>query len=329
MPLMKEKRLHFKNWELAFAMDAQKADRLQRSIPFRALRAGAARVARPKGPAQSPTTHPEPSDLGHPDSAEAAALRAATSKIKWYHTIDLGQGVVTPGMVDLRPIAGRVGIPEDLTGMRCLDVGTYDGFWAFEMERRGAAEVIAMDLDSLDSYDVPRMRREAVSAKGEEWVAGLGQQQVGEGIKFAIQAKQSKVRREIQNVYELTPERFGMFDVVFTGYMIVHLRDPQTALENIASVTRGMAILVEPFEPDMEGFNRPMSSFQIGQSNVGLWWHHNTDTWKALMASAGFARVEEVSRTRLEFNLAPRDGAMHTVHTLALRGYPPPSLAGG
>ena len=55
----------------------------------------------------------------------------------WYHTLDLGSGVVTEGMFDLRPVVDRYGLPARMDGMRALDVGTWDGFWAFEMERRG------------------------------------------------------------------------------------------------------------------------------------------------------------------------------------------------
>ena len=70
----------------------------------------------------------------------------------WYHTIDLAPGVVTPGWFDLRPVVERMPWPS-VAGKRCLDVGTYDGFLAFEMERRGAAEVVAVDLDDHDQWD--------------------------------------------------------------------------------------------------------------------------------------------------------------------------------
>jgi tRNA (mo5U34)-methyltransferase len=330
MPLMKEKRLRLKGWELAIAMEASKAERLRNSLPYRLLRGGVARLSSRGGRTASNGLRNPAANAGPvADSPEAASLREAASRIKWYHALDLGHGVVTSGMVNLLPIADQVGLPADLTGKRCLDVGTYDGFWAFEMERRGAAEVIALDLDSFADYDVPRIEREAVIANGQEWVADFGQQQAGEGIKFAIQAKNSKVRREILNVYKLSPERLGMFDIVFSGYLMVHLRDPQTALENIFSVTKEMAILVEPFELDMEGFNRPISSFLVGESTVGLWWHHNTETWKALMTTAGFDPVEEVSRTKLQFDLGPRDDSLHDVHTIALRGYVPTGRQGG
>jgi len=64
---------------------------------------------------------------------------------EWWHVIDLPDGSVTPGGWDLRDVARQLPWP-DLSGKRCLDVGTADGFWAFEMEKRGAADVLATDL---------------------------------------------------------------------------------------------------------------------------------------------------------------------------------------
>ena len=69
----------------------------------------------------------------------ADELRAEAERYPWYHTLELGDGVVTDGMFDHRPHMHHYPLPEDLTGKRCLDVATMDGYWAFEMERRGAA----------------------------------------------------------------------------------------------------------------------------------------------------------------------------------------------
>ncbi len=62
---------------------------------------------------------------------------------QWYHTIDLGNGLTTRGIFDHRSVVHCYGLPESLEGKTCLDVGTGDGFFAFEMERRGAARVVA------------------------------------------------------------------------------------------------------------------------------------------------------------------------------------------
>src|ERR1700722_811980 len=83
---------------------------------------------------------------------------------KWYHVIELGQGTVTPGWFDMRPFVGHYGLPDRLDGLRVLDVGSWDGFWAFEMERRGAAEVVALDLDDERELDWPPRRRPADAA---------------------------------------------------------------------------------------------------------------------------------------------------------------------
>ena len=56
--------------------------------------------------------------------------------------------------------------PQSLRGKRCLDVGTYDGFWAFEMERRGAAEVVAVDVLDHARWDWPGDTTDAVDAIG-------------------------------------------------------------------------------------------------------------------------------------------------------------------
>jgi hypothetical protein len=60
---------------------------------------------------------------------------------EWYHTLELAPGVETAGFFDHRPLLRKLPIPASLAGQRCLDIGTFDGFWAFELERRGAAEV--------------------------------------------------------------------------------------------------------------------------------------------------------------------------------------------
>src|SRR5688572_29159874 len=84
---------------------------------------------------QNPNRMPRGMDL-----AEKARERS------WYHVLDLGNGFETDGWFDLRPFVKHYGLPEDMNGMRTLEIGTWDGFWAFEMERRGA-EVVALDLD--------------------------------------------------------------------------------------------------------------------------------------------------------------------------------------
>ena len=63
----------------------------------------------------------------------------------WFHSIDLGEGVVTCGVKTPEHLASELNalrLP-DLNGRTVLDIGTWDGFYAFEAERRGAAKAKA------------------------------------------------------------------------------------------------------------------------------------------------------------------------------------------
>ena len=125
------------------------------------------------------------------------ALREAVAARDWYHTLELAPGVVTPGWFDLRPVAPRLPWP-DLTGKRCLDVGTFDGFWAFEMERRGAAEVVAADILDPLQWDWPA---------GAENCGGRGAQ--GRGPRVRGRARGARVRSRAARAEHLRPRPRG------------------------------------------------------------------------------------------------------------------------
>ncbi len=57
----------------------------------------------------------------------------------WWHQVEVGPGVTTPGKMDTRTILNeRIGLPERLDNMSVLDIGAAEGFYSFESERRGA-----------------------------------------------------------------------------------------------------------------------------------------------------------------------------------------------
>ena len=100
----------------------------------------------------------------------------------WYHTIELEPGLVTSGWFDLRPVVDRLPWP-DVRGKRCLDVGTYDGFLAFELERRGAGEVVATDIGGHEGWDWPHELR----SRGPAYLAALAGPK-GNGFEIAHEA---------------------------------------------------------------------------------------------------------------------------------------------
>jgi SAM-dependent methyltransferase len=223
------------------------------------------------------------------EAPEAAAAReTVASHPAWYHVIDVAPGVTTPGVADLRDFAPRA-LPEDLTGKRCLDVGTFDGFWAFQMERRNAQEVVAIDLAEGKHADWPpntRAEIERVSdATGAEW---------GDGFRIAKELLESRAERVICSVYELSPERIGgPVDFALCGTLLQHLRDPVAALERVGETLApgGDLLLIETYSAPLtrRHRSRPIAEFRPAvPSSLFTWWVPNLATLHGWAGTAGF-----------------------------------------
>lgn len=207
------------------------------------------------------------------------AHEAVAAQPHWYHTMDVAPGVVTPGWFDLRPILDRLPWP-DVRGKRCLDVGTYDGHLAFELERRGAAEVVATDLADHAQWDWPARLR----ARGPAALAAIAGPVKGRGFEIARELLGSGVRREQLSVYELSPERVGEFDVVVCGSLMLHLREPLRALSAIRSVCRERFLSAETIIP---GRSEAMAKLD-GVSDLCQWWTPNRAGHRRMVEAAGF-----------------------------------------
>ncbi len=211
----------------------------------------------------------------------SAELQAEASRYPWYHTVDLGGGVVTEGMFDHRPVLDRYPLPENLTGQRCLDVATMDGFWAFEMERRGAASVTAIDLEDPQELDWPASLRAGHDKSMDESKA--------DRFALAKRALGSNVERVLMSAYELSPE-LGMFDFVFCGDLLLHLKDPITPVERIRSVCTGSAVIVNVITRFRLRDGRPLA--ELDGIDTFSWWTTNLAGLVRIVRAAGFARVQ-------------------------------------
>ncbi len=211
----------------------------------------------------------------------SAELQAEASRYPWYHTVDLGGGVVTEGMFDHRPVLDRYPLPEDLTGQRCLDVATMDGFWAFEMERRGAASVTAIDLEDPQELDWPAALRAGHDKSMDESKA--------DRFALAKRALGSNVQRVLMSAYELSPD-LGTFDFVFCGDLLLHLKDPITPVERIRSVCTGSAVIVNVITRFRLRDSRPLA--ELDGIDTFSWWTTNLAGLVRIVRAAGFARVQ-------------------------------------
>ena len=216
--------------------------------------------------------------------ATSATLSDALKR-EWYHTIELAPGIVTPGWFDTRAVANRLPFPPSLDGKRCLDVATFDGFWAFEMERRGAAETVAIDVLDPRRWDWPVNSESAV-------MAAIGQRQPGSGFEIAREALGSSVERRETSVYDLNPDEFGTFDFVYVGSLLIHLRDPVGALECVRSVCSGTLLLVDNIDMrlTLRSRRRPLAALDgVGRP---WWWRLNLAALRRAAEVAGFRLVQ-------------------------------------
>src|SRR5262245_22516090 len=166
----------------------------------------------PDGPDCPGLTYPPPP---HPD--DLRELRRRVLGRPWFHRIDLGGGLVTPGVDDTPQKLRHLRLPRRLDGKHVLDVGAYDGFFSFECERRGAAHVVAAD----------------------HFCWTYGGMASKEGFDLARTALRSRVEEALIRVEDLGPERLGTFDLVLFLGVLYHAPDPLRYLRQVRSVCRG------------------------------------------------------------------------------------------
>lgn len=198
------------------------------------------------------------------------SLQVEVDAIKWFHRIDLGDGVVTPGVDHTQEKLRFVSLPERLDGLSVLDVGAWDGFFSFEAERRGASRVVAMD-----------------------WTMWQGESK--RGFELARQALGSKVEDVDLDVMDLTPERLGTFDVVLFLGVFYHLENPLAALRRVSEVC-DRHLVVESLV-DKVYTRRPSLVFYPGDKeneDSSNWFGPNPAALLEMIREVGFARTQRV-----------------------------------
>jgi tRNA (mo5U34)-methyltransferase len=208
---------------------------------------------------------------------DSEALRAEVEKIQWWHPIDLGDGLVTPGAdAHIRARLAEIRMPDTLVGRSVLDIGAWDGFFSFEAERRGASRVLATDSFCWDG-------------------GGWGTKK---GFELARRALNSRVEDKWIQVLDLSPESVGVFDVVLCLGVLYHMKHPLLSLERVASVTGDHLILQT--QVDMLGIDRPAVAFYAKtelNADPTNWSGPNPAAVVAMLRTVGFSRVEIISKS--------------------------------
>ncbi|CAN5829206.1 hypothetical protein BH23GEM7_BH23GEM7_03120 [soil metagenome] len=235
----------------------------------------------------------------------------AASVPAWFHSIDLGQGVTTPGFrtaEDLRNAVEDLRLP-DLKSKDVLDINAWDGFFSFEAERRGAKRVVALDkmmwamdqegwrrywlecrekgIPPADFQDTPFWHLESVPGKV--------------GFDTAHRALDSRVESIVDDLMEMDVSTLGQFDVVLYLGSLYHMANPVEALRRVSAVTSGIAI-IETEAVVLPGFEDraiceffPSAELNNDSSN---WWSPNEKALVGMCRAAGFREIEVIVGAR-------------------------------
>jgi len=243
-------------------------------------------------------------------SANLDAIRERVRAIPfWWHSIDLGNGVVTPGQKTpdlLRLELESLRLPP-LVGKTVLDIGAWDGYYSFAAESQGAADVVALD-HYVWSMDIPAMqsywsecKRKGIVPDQYDKVPGMWQPDVlpgKRGFDLAHDLRGSHVESIVADFTTTDLDVLGAFDVVLYLGVLYHMQDPFRCLRRLAQVTNELAVIETAAIciPGYEGH----ALWEFYESNelnadVSNWWAPSLTALLATCRAAGFSRVEAVT----------------------------------
>lgn len=246
--------------------------------------------------------------MRRPEELEPDEIRRLVDSVPvWWHSIDLGHGVVTPGVNDLGFLRSEWALMDlpDLAGRSVLDIGAWDGYFSFEAERHGAARVLALDhyVWSLDLAGQQRYyhrcRREGESPRPYHLTEFWKPDELPgkRGIDVAHRVLGSEVEVVVDDYMTGDPMRFGAFDVVLYLGVLYHMEDPLGALRRVAASTRDLAVISTQACVTSDLEDRALVEFYPGaelENDVSNWWAPNLEALRGLCRAAGFARTETV-----------------------------------
>ncbi|MFH0799168.1 MAG: hypothetical protein V2A66_03185 [Pseudomonadota bacterium] len=230
----------------------------------------------------------------------------------WLHSIDVGEGIVTPGQgtpAGLKKVLELMRLP-NLKGKTVLDINTWDGYFAFEAERRGADSVTAIDyyVWSMDlgehirywkecsTWGIPTGNYEKMPYYRPEELPG----KIGFDTAHAL--LKSRVKPIVANFMEMDLDALGTFDITFFLGSLYHMHNPFESIKRLAKVTRDLAV-IETEAAEFPGFgSKALCEFFEGSelnNDYSTWWAPNVRALMGMCRAAGFQQVELVQGPRI------------------------------
>jgi len=222
-------------------------------------------------------------------------LQAEVDSFAWFHSIDLGDGVVTRGLSELQLREDQL---PGFAGKSVLDIGAWDGYYSFLAERNGASRVVALDhyawgvdIEARDAYwrkcaeegVLPHHERDAT----DFWRADLPGRR---GFELASRALNSQVEPIVADFTTADLGPLGTYDVVLYLGVLYHMKEPLTCLERVRAVTNSVAV-IETEAVHLNGLDHEsLLQFHAGgdvQTDFGNWFIPTIEALKGLCRRRG------------------------------------------
>jgi tRNA (mo5U34)-methyltransferase len=191
----------------------------------------------------------------------------------WWHSINLGGGIVTPGhksRYEISREAEAIFAPLTLRDRSVVDIGAWNGGFTVEAKRRGAARMLAVDHYTWAHPDF----------RGKE-TFDLVTRRLG-----------IDVETKLLDIQTATAADLGRWQVVLFLGVFYHLFNPISALQVLAETTE--EVLVLETHLDLEDLPQPAMVFYPGRELGGdptNWWAPNRAGMEALLRAVGFEKV--------------------------------------
>jgi tRNA (mo5U34)-methyltransferase len=258
-------------------------------------------------------------------------LQAQADELGWFHTIDLGNGVVTKGLSELALSPDQL---PDFEGKTVLDIGAWDGYYSFLAEKGGASRVVALDHyawgvdfvargaywnECFASGTLPDQARDMT----DFWRPDLPGSR---GFKFAAAALDSKVEPYVADFATADLSGIGTFDVSLYLGVLYHMKEPLTCLERLRSVTNDVAVIETEALHLQNEEHLSLLQFHSGgdiQTDFGNWFVPTMTGLHSLCHAAGFSSVSTVQGPPTA-DAPPAESTMNRV-ARRVRGVEPPN----
>jgi SAM-dependent methyltransferase len=235
----------------------------------------------------------------------------------WYHSYYFDNGFSVRGDYDIGADVAHYGFPESMAGLRVLDVGTGAGWFAHYFEQLGA-DVVTVDARDYSDFDVygrfnnPPMNADRPPDHYDEYGRPVYFSPVSRGFWIMKDLLGSRIRFRHARVYELCPALFDgqMFDLVFMGAILCHLRDPIGALMAARSVCKHRIIASTPIvlgEPESETLPRQYLPY-TAVDRIS-WWLPNEACFRHWFLASGFMAPDISREVTLRADLIRLNGA--------------------